>query len=272
LESRRSFYGVVRVVEERYGGETNRVGLMHGRTVQGFQVVDPVMRRKPTSYFSERSGVGLAFLHHPKRRAGGEEAPLRVGVVGLGVGTVAAYGRAGDHFRFFEINPDVIELAQGPQARFTYLADSPARIEVVPGDARLSLAAERGAPYDLLVLDAYSGDSPPVHLLTLEAFRLYRSRLAPGGLLAVNISNRYLRMSPLIFGFARELGLRAVKVDSRRVFPLAYGARWVLMGNDNAFFDSEAVRVAASPSPPADVTDRIRLWTDDYSNLLQLLR
>jgi hypothetical protein len=272
VESRRGFYGIVRVVEERYGGVSNRVAMMHGRTVQGFQIVDPVLRRKPTSYFTESAGVGLAFQNHPKRSASGGEASLRVGVVGLGVGTVAAYGRAGDRFRFYEINPDVIELAHGPHARFTYLADSPAAIEVVPGDARLSLAAERGSPYDLLVLDAYSGDTPPVHLLTLEAFRLYRSRLANGGVLAVNVSNRYLRLAPLIFGFAKELGLRAVKVDSLRVFPTGYSASWVLMSADGSFFEAEAIRKAGRPPPAAPGGRRMRLWTDDYSNLLQLLR
>src|SRR5262249_23678636 len=152
-----------------------------------------------TTYYTERSGIGLALLHHPRRAAGS----LRVGVVGLGTGTIAAYGQAGDTYRFYDINPAVVALSEGPQRMFTYLRDGPARVEIVLGDARLSLERERkrsGAQgFDVLAIDAFTSDSIPVHLLTKEAFELYLSHLArPDGILAIHISNRQLDLAPVV--------------------------------------------------------------------------
>src|SRR5207248_4401523 len=173
-----------------------------GTIVHGKQFLDPDRRGLPTSYYGPRSGIGLALLD---ARAHG---PLRVGVVGPGAGTLAAYGRAGDVFRFYDINSGVVELAR---SEFTFLKDSPAKVEVALGDARLSLERERPQNFDVLALDAFSSDAIPVHLLTVEAFKTYLRHLKPGGVLAVHISNRYLDLVPVVQQAGRRLRSRCAK-------------------------------------------------------------
>ena len=187
--------------------------LQHGRILHGAQFLDPVRRALATTYYGPSSGVDVAIREHSHRKAG---RPLRIGVVGLGAGTVAAWGQRGDHVRFFEINP-IAELFA--RKYFYYLADSHAGVDVVIGDARLSIERELRdgtgvRAYDVLVIDAFSGDAIPVHLLTREAFARYKEALAPDGVLAVHVSNQYLDLRPVVRGLGQELGERVLEIES----------------------------------------------------------
>ncbi|HEV8336143.1 MAG TPA: fused MFS/spermidine synthase [Candidatus Polarisedimenticolia bacterium] len=256
----RNFYGVLRVQESDRGDPLrHRLSLFHGRVSHGWEFTDDSLRRAPTAYYGENSGVGLALRYFP------HEKPLRVGVVGLGVGTVATYGQEGDTYRFYEINPDVGLLAE---SQFVYLRDSSARHEIVPGDARLSLERERPQGYDVLVLDAFNGDSVPIHLLTREAFGAYRRHLAKGGLIAANISNLHVDLRPVVWGVGEDFGYRPLMVDSPGDWEgRVSAATWVLLTHNQEFLNRKEVRQAAAAAPPRRV-----LWTDSYSNLFTLLK
>jgi hypothetical protein len=194
-------------------------------------------------------------------------------VIGLGAGTVAAYGRPGDSMRFYEINPLVTGIAQN---LFTYTRDSAAQITVVPGDARLSLAAEPPQKFDVLVIDAFSGDSIPVHLLTREAFDLYRRHLAPGGVMAFHISNQFLDLAPVIARLVQTTAdmpgarLDAREVDSARSEERGeFTASWVLVSTRSDLFAQPEFALGAQPIPTRSA---VPLWTDQYSSLLPILR
>jgi hypothetical protein len=267
----RNFYGVLTVEElDEQNPELARLELRHGRIAHGFQYRASEKRALLTTYYGEESGVGRAILHHPRRAAG----PLRIGVVGLGVGTLAAYGRLGDSLRFYDINPGVEGLS-GPRADvFTYLRDSPARVEVVLGDARLSLERElaRGArqDFDVLAIDAFSSDAIPVHLLTREALDVYLARLArPDGILAIHISNRSLDLAPVVQGLARARRLAASLIDIEKKDETNWGSTWVLLARDRSVLDRSGLLPSSSTPKPLR---NIRLWTDDYSNLFQVLK
>jgi spermidine synthase len=256
----RNFYGVLTVSDSGEGPDAMRM-LSHGTIVHGKQFLQDDRRDWPTTYYGMESGVGLAIL---EARARGR---VRVGVVGLGSGTLAAYGRAGDVFRFYDINPKVVELAR---SEFSFLGDSPARVEVVLGDARLSLEREAGQNLDVLALDAFSSDAIPVHLLTSEAIQVYLRHLKPGGVLAVHISNRYLDLAPVVQQAARRLGLEVRQVvndddDDAGV----YTSDWMLLSISPAPFEREPLRSAAQK---IDAEPRVRLWTDDYSDLVHILK
>jgi spermidine synthase len=256
----RNFYGVLTVSDSGEGPDAMRM-LSHGTIVHGKQFLQDDRRDWPTTYYGMESGVGLAIL---EARARGR---VRVGVVGLGSGTLAAYGRAGDVFRFYDINPKVVELAR---SEFSFLGDSPARVEVVLGDARLSLEREAGQNLDVLALDAFSSDAIPVHLLTSEAIQVYLRHLKPGGVLAVHISNRYLDLAPVVQQAARRLGLEVRQVvndddDDAGV----YTSDWMLLSVSPAPFEREPLRSAAQK---IDAEPRVRLWTDDYSDLVHILK
>ena len=273
---RRNFYGILSVKEEHAGDPQLRQYLLyHARTLHGYQYVDPARSRLPTAYFTENSGAGLAIRHHPLRARA--RSKMRMGMVGLGTGTLAAYGRQGDYIRFYEINPAVIGLAAGDGARFTFLRDSAARIDVVTGDARISLERELGQTgpqrFDVFVLDAFSGDAIPLHLLTREAFGTYLAHLAPDGVLAVHISNRYFDLRPVIWRLAREFGLHSAAVDSAGG-EHAIEARWMLLTRDAALIAALAKLdlPTASVATAAEAGAPSPLWTDDYSNLLQVLK
>jgi spermidine synthase len=199
---------------------------------------------------------------------------MRVGVVGLGTGTLAAYGQRSDYYRFYEINPDIIDLALGNNGFYSYIKDSPASIEVVQGDARLSLEDEltRGQPqnFDILAVDAFSGDSIPVHLLTAEAFGLYLRHLKPEGVLAMHISNRYLELAPLISGLADRYQLDHALIFSHTDNDGSYAASWVLLSKNRAFF--QIPEIADNKDTSRETTKAVRVWTDDYSNLLPFVR
>jgi hypothetical protein len=270
LVSERNFYGVVRVRSAGAPGEApDRTVLEHGITIHGMQYRDAARRDSPTTYYSETSGAGLALLNYPREGRG-----VRVGVLGLGIGTLAAYGQPGDVFRFYEINPAVIRLAEGEGGYFSFLSDSPAGIEVVQGDARLSLEAELAGggsqDYDLLVLDVFSSDSIPVHLLDVEAFELYLQHLQPEGMLVLHITNRHLDLVPVAWTLARRFGLSFALIEDRPAEETASRSLWVLLSRDPARLELPAIQSRATPMD--GYTTDIRLWTDDYSNLFQILK
>ena len=267
----RNFYGVLTVVSDKFGGSP-RLTEKHGRITHGFQFSEETKKRIPTTYFTPQSGIGLVLTNYPGRATG---RALRVGVVGLGVGTVAAYGIPGDHMRFYEINPEVIRIAySGPQRLFTFLSDSRAEVEVVPGDARISLEQELNRNeiqnFDVLVIDAFSGDAIPVHLLTEEAFRLYLRHLSkPNGILAFHISNDALDLRPVIARLAAESNMTAWLAQSDPgTSENAYRSVWVIA----AALNRDGQVPGAEHMTRITPSSHFPLWTDDYSNLLRILR
>jgi spermidine synthase len=219
-----------------------------------------VRRREPTAYFGQESGIGLA-LNYFRRPA------LRVGILGLGAGTIATYGRSGDVYRFYEINPAIVDVAN---REFTYLRDSEARVETVLGDARLSLEGEPPQHFDILAMDVFSGDMIPVHLLSREAMQLYVRHLKPDGILAVNITNIYIELSPILDMAARSLGREAWKIENGSdPTRNTSAATWILVGPSAAFASRPELRARASK---LDTRTDLRMWTDDYTNLIQVLK
>jgi SAM-dependent methyltransferase len=256
----RNFYGALRVRESGEDEEAVRT-LLHGGISHGEQYLDPSRRRWITSYYAPASGVGLAI---EQSRGRGRQ---KVGVVGLGAGTLAAYGRPGDAYRFYEINPLVLRLAR---TEFTFLSDSRAAVEVVLGDARLSLEREAPQEFDVLAVDAFSGDSIPVHLLTREAFAEYQRHLAPAGLLAVHVSNRYLDLAPVVGLAARAAGREARLVVNEDDDDLGIsGSDWILVGGPESALCQPLLRDASKEVP---LLRGLRPWTDDFSNLYRILK
>jgi len=257
----RNFYGGLKVLESTADDSDDPVRrLMHGTITHGEQYLSPKLQGRPTTYYGPNTGVGRAIRQRQ------ENGTVRVGVIGLGTGTLAAYGRAGDYFRFYEINPLVLHLAT---TEFTFLKICQARLDVELGDARLSLERETPQNLDVLALDAFSGDAIPVHLLTREALALYFRHLKPDGVLAVHVSNKYLDLQPVVTATAASLHKDAAEVDTEDEANDVFGATWVLVTADHAFFKQPLVRTAAViKKPPAGV----RPWTDDYSDLFRILR
>ncbi len=259
----RNFYGTLRVSEALnapFTGPTRT--LMHGTILHGTQIFTDELRHTPTTYYSHDSGVGLALDFCCADR------PRRVGLIGLGAGTLAAYGRKGDVFRFYDINPLVPQIAR---TWFSYLRESAATIEIVPGDARLSLAGEPPQHYDVLVVDAFSGDAIPVHLLTSQALELYKRHLAPGGIIAFHISNRYLDLGPVVQQEAEHAGLQAawVNVAEDDDDIGTFSSDWVLVTANTDFLSRAEVADASDKIPEQP---GLRLWTDDYNSVLPLLK
>ena len=261
----RGFYGVLRVVREEPGEPDELLKLLHGRICHGTQLTAARRRAEATTYFGPTSGVGLALRLHPRRVAG---RPMRVGVVGLGVGTLAAWSRPGDAFRFYELDPAVARLSAGTEPVFTYLRDAAGEVSVALGDGRLVLEREPPQAYDVLVVDAFSSDAIPTHLLTREAFAAYLRHLAPGGVLAVHITNRYVDLKPVVRGAAVALGLEAEHVPSFEN-GTGWSSDWMLLARDRALLDEEVV--SAATLPPQGRADEIP-WTDDWSNLFRVLK
>jgi hypothetical protein len=288
----RNFYGVLQVLKYYDGDpEYEHYSLQHGRILHGSQYTSPELRDKPATYYGPDSGAGRAVVY---RRPDGQ--PRKVGVVGLGTGTMAAFAKKDWTVRFYEINTAVLNLSDhgtvyGPDGnplnakesqsmptQFTYLKDARARgakVEVVLGDARLSLERElreaRPQQFDVLALDAFTSDSIPIHLLTLEAVRdVYMPHLKPDGVLAVHISNRFLDLRPVVLAVAEELKLNAVVVDDLNVTGAHYLSTsvWVLLSRDQDFLLEPEI----SGGPRSEKTDERCLWTDDYSNLMRVIR
>lgn len=260
LDLRRSFYGSLRVVQSPRAGFEQKRTLFHGIIEHGSQFFLPPRRLRATTYYGPESGIGILLRECIR-------SPKRVGVVGLGTGTIAAYGKSGDTFRFYEINGQVSDIAR---TLFYYLRESKAATRIVEGDARLSLARETSPPFDVLVLDAFSGDAIPVHLLTREAFAVYRKRLAPDGVIAFHLSNVFLDLPPVVKRLAESVGYQAVLVrnpDNLEDDVLA--ADWMLVTNNPSVLDNAGIRLHSAPIAPRP---DLRLWTDDYNNLIQILK
>jgi hypothetical protein len=270
LLTERNFYGVIRVAKiNKDEPEFAAYKMMHGITMHGFQFLSPEKRDIPTSYFGEHSGINVAILNNPKYGHG-----MNVGVLGLGIGTLAAYGQPGDTYRFYEINPLVSDLAEGKGRYFSFLGDSPAKVSVVLGDARISLENElaSGSPqnFDLLVLDTFSGDAIPVHLVTEEAFALYLKHLAPDGMLAAHVTNRYLDLKPVIWQLANRFGLSMVVIENPVNSETELSSSWILLSKNPQVLQAPSILKQAQSLE--GYAPSIKLWTDDYSNLFQILK
>ncbi len=254
----RNFYGGLRVNEYHKGTNNEIRVLVNGTVTHGVQYTPPARRNAPLSYYGPGSGVALAehYLRH---------SSLRVGVIGLGAGSLAAYARPGDVFRFYEINPLAEQLAR---SEFTYLGDCRGKVDVVLGDGRLSLEREPHQQYDLFVVDAFSGDAIPVHLITKQALELYFRHLKPGGVLALHITNTHLDLEPVVRKLSDELGKQAILIstDSDEQHNL-YRSKWALVS-------SQPIEDPAIENVAEELTTRpgLRAWTDDYNNLFQILK
>jgi hypothetical protein len=270
LYSERNFYGVIRVNELYPPGSTHRAYEMsHGITIHGLQFIEPELRDLPTTYYVPESGAGLAILNHPKY---GQK--MRVGLLGLGIGTLLTYAQPGDEYRLYEINPAVIDLAQGKGGYFTFLRESQANITMVPGDARISLERERAEGniqnFDVLILDTFSSDSIPVHLVTKEAFALYLAHLATDGIIAAHITNLHLDLQPVFWQLAQQYGLTMVRINYEGDSNGGFASHWILLSRDPTLLDAPALQ--AHSVDLHSYSTQLRLWTDDYSNLFQILK
>jgi hypothetical protein len=260
----RNFYGTLRVREQGTGDQQVR-RLLHGVILHGEQHTINPNRLEPGTYYARTSGVGRAI------EAKQDRGPVKLGFVGLGVGTLSAYGRAGDTLRFYELDPDVLALAK---SAFSYLSSSPATIDYVIGDARLSMERESAAGdlqgYDLLAVDAFSSDSIPVHLITQQAVELYFRHLRPDGILAVHISNRFLDLKPVLANIAHAAGLEARLVtDSPPDDSSASTTDWVLIARSASAFQNKRLVDVAEPIEP---NPHFSLWTDQFNNLIDVLK
>ena len=274
LDTTRNFYGVVRVQARTASAPGVRyLQLTHGYINHGFQYMAEDLRRQPAGYCVRQSGAGLALACHRRRADPANPQPLMIGVTGLGAGALAAYAGKQDAIRFYEINPAVVKYAAGPSAYFSYIRDCPGKVNVVLGDARLMLTRELAQTgpqgFDVLLLDAFSSDAVPAHLLTVEAFDLYLRHLRDDhSIIAVNISNRFLDLRPLVFSLASHFHLYAGLFITRGAPPVPTPSMWVLLSRDAGFFAQDQVRDHRTPY----FASRSVLWTDKYSNLFGLVR
>jgi spermidine synthase len=267
IEQRRNFYGILKVNDDIVAATNeaeavNERVMWHGRTLHGSQSLTPGQELIPTSYYSLDSGLSYGIQHHARREAG-----LKMGVVGLGTGNIAAYGKENDEICFYEINPDVIDLAN---KYFTFLKECKAPVKTVLGDARLVLEREDSQNYDIMVLDAFSGDAVPVHLLTAEAISLYLRHLRRDGLLLVHISNRHLDLKPVLFKAATHFKLSYLSFYRPPVKEKGKtGSTWVILTADEEFLQNPSIQILKEKG--LAIKD-IPLWTDQYSNLFSIFR
>ncbi len=258
----RSFFGVHRVFDKP---ERKQRYLVHGGIVHGIQSLDPSLRRNPSGYYHKESPIGQVFeaLRHP--------GPNRIAVIGLGIGGLAAYSEPQEQWTFFEIDPEIAELARD-QRQFTFLADSPAEMRVVLGDARIALTREPGRAFDLLIIDAFSSDAIPVHLLTREALQLYLNKLDDNAVLALHLSNRYLNLAPLVGELARDAGLECLVRWDTEIAPAARAqgrlpSNWAVMARSKEALGP----LMSDPRWKAPESGPVA-WTDDFSNPLSVMR
>ncbi len=266
IAATRNFYGVLTVQDREINvpGEPTRKlrEILHGRIQHGSQWIDDDLRRIPTTYYAKETAVGQLLLEM------GNDRSLRVGVIGLGAGTLAAYGKQSDYYRFYEINPDVVDIAR---RYFTYLSDLPSESDVILGDARISLERESPQNFDVLVLDAFSGDAVPAHLITVEAMQIYLGHLNKHGTLAIHISNRHIDLLPVVAGLSRHLNLQWRHIPTRMDLGNGSGiCEWVVVSREfkpleMLVADREAARTLESKK-------ELPLWKDDFSNILGALR
>jgi SAM-dependent methyltransferase len=249
LDRVRNFYGVIEVLDDQYRNEPY-ILLRHNGILHGMQAKDPAQRMNTTAYYDPESGIGRLLTSLRAR-------PIRMGAVGLGAGTLAAAGKPGDVIRFYEIDADVERIAR---EHFTFISGSPAAVEVILGDARLSLERQADQNYDVLALDAFSGDGIPFHLMTRQAMETYLRHVRPDGVIAFHISNRHLNLAPVVAGLANHFGLHSIYINDD-------DATWALLARQPASLDG--ARPFASPDL---VPQTPRLWTDDYASLLPILK
>ena len=265
VASSRNFYGLLNVRDLTSDGVARRI-LVDGTTIHGFQLLEASRRNTPTSYYGANTGIATVMENMERTDAG-----LRVGIVGLGTGTLAAYGEAPDEFRFYELNPAVVDVAR---RYFSFLQDSRANVDIVLGDGRISLERELrqsgSRRYDVLVIDAFNSDAIPVHLLTLEALELYWSHLKPGGVLALHLTNNYLDLVPVASNLGDRIGKEVLLVTTPRDIGVSSAADWVLLLEDSGSIAGRMTGDAGASELTLPGLERV--WTDDYSNLLGTLR
>jgi SAM-dependent methyltransferase len=254
----RNFYGTLQVAASGSGEDAIR-SLYNGKVLHGIEYQDPSRSRIAVAYYAPESGIGEAM-----RWLRGAQ-PWRVSVVGLGTGTLAVYGRAGDSFRFYDINPAVIDVAW---RYFHFLGESAAKVNTVAADGRLGLEREPAHSINMIVLDAFSGDSIPIHLLTREAFQMYFDRLTPGGVVVIHVTNRYLDIASVVSALAANLHKPLVIIhnpqdEARHI----QTADWAILADGRERLADLEPFSNVSPTP-----NRAPVWTDDYSNLFEILR
>lgn len=253
----RNFYGILTIKEKIINNE-RVLYFNHGNILHGLQYASGPKRFEPTAYFTKQSGIGRVLGQYPRPKTG-----LRVAVMGLGIGTLAAYGEKGDVFRFYEINTQVITIAKN---NFMYLKDSPAKIDIIPGDARLSIQKELTGPtakYDVIVMDAFSDDAIPVHLITKEAMEIYLKRLVyPNGVIAVNTTNHYIDLKPVLVQLAEHFSLHCTFIHTPPS-TLNFNSNWAILS-----YSGQYTAMDNNDQPIKSVG----LWTDDYSNMLQIIK
>ena len=263
IDHARNFFGVVTVYEESPSDPAEHKRLMqHGTTFHGLQFLSPEKKDIPTAYYSPTSGIGTVLQNWPK------QSGRRIGIIGLGVGTIAAYGHETDLIRFYEINPEVERLAK---KYFTFLADSKADVVIDIGDGRLVMENQPPQDYDVLVLDAFSSDVVPTHLLTVEAMKIYLKHLDENGVMAFHISTHNLDLQSIVWKLAEHEGLQTCWISSTEDDSEgAFASDWILLSRTDEFFETEPLRQARYHSP-RDTTET-PLWTDDHINLLKVLK
>jgi SAM-dependent methyltransferase len=260
IVAKRNFYGVLSVANSRdpKSGKPTR-NMVHGRIIHGSQFQEPEFQQNPSTYFTPSAGIGITLLNHKADR------PRHIGVVGLGAGVLATYGKSGDRIRYYEINDDVVQLAK---EYFTFLSETPASVDVILGDARLALEREEAQSFDVLVLDAFTGDAIPVHLLTKEAMQIYQRHLKRDGVLAIHISNLYFDLKSIVRGLAHDASFEvAILSDEQANYPGALKSCWAILASKTETLDL-AIGVSKQRVPAGKQV----LWTDDKSNLFETLR
>jgi hypothetical protein len=263
IANSRNFFGVLTIWEEAWDDPAEHKLLMqHGTTYHGLQFTAPELKDLPTAYYAPNSGIGIVLENWPVQTG------RRIGIIGLGVGTIAAYGKDADRIRFYEINPDVERLAR---EYFTYLENSDATVEVALGDGRLVMENEPPQAYDVLVLDAFSSDAVPLHLLTTEAMEIYLKHLADDGVLAFHISTMHLDLQSIVWKHAEHFGLASAWIEGfEDETPGALASDWILLARNDRFLGIDAIKKIKS-KPYANL-DKVPLWTDDHINLFKILK
>ncbi|MFH0975269.1 MAG: hypothetical protein V1874_05740 [Spirochaetota bacterium] len=273
LKTARNFFGVLSIQE--YNADdpsSHRLSMQHGRISHGIQYQAANRKKIVTTYYHRSSGIGRAIITHPKYT---HEKNIRIGVVGLGAGTLAAYGRPGDYFRFYEINPHVAEASFGKMASFSFLNDCKGKVDLVMGDARISMERElrenKRQNFDVLAIDAFSSDSIPVHLLTKEAIDIYFQHLnRDRGILALHITNRHLNLQPIVSQLSDSIGLKTVLIDDNTTTTGEWKNTWMLLSKNRKILQSTLIANALSKMGKNN--KKFRPWTDDYSNLFQIIK
>jgi hypothetical protein len=265
LYKERNFFGIHKVVHDPKGDYHL---LFHGTTLHGAESLNPSRRHEPLAYYHRTGPLGQVFAVFPKN-----PVHAQVAVIGLGTGSAAGYARPGQHWTFYEIDPAVERIAKDIRY-FTFLKDCPANVNVVLGDARLSLNSAPGFHYDLIVLDAFSSDAIPIHLLTREALRLYLAKLSEGGILVFHISNRYLDLKPILGSLAHDLDLVGLAQDDTELSEAEREAKkapstWAVMARRSPDFSQLAADYRWKPLSSAPGS---KLWTDDFSNIVSVFK